>query len=74
MFEPKINSVILKISLITNFIFIITLLNSNKSEKMNISYKRCYMLENSNIRSIHLIITRFLMLFHGQNDFPKKNI
>ena len=44
-----------------------------KSEKINISYKKCYFsMDNSNIRIIHLIITRFLMEFYNLNEFPKK--
>ena len=52
--------------------------NVNKKEKLNVkekilnaSYKKCYTY-NSKVRIIHLIITRFLIEFWKENDFPKK--
>ena len=45
----------------------------NKSEQKNISYFKCYAFsDNPNIRIIHLIITRFLILFYKQYGFPLK--
>ena len=43
-----------------------------KSEKENISYKKCYLsLDNSSTKIIHLIITRFSMEFYNK-EFSKK--
>ena len=47
-------------------------LNSFKSEIINISNKKCYFFSNSNLKIIHLIITRFLVEIYRVNGFPKK--
>ena len=44
----------------------------NKSEKINISYEKCYLpLDSSKVKIIHLIMTRFLMEFYTK-EFNKK--
>ena len=49
-----------------------SLINFHKS-KANDKYKKCYLpLDESNMKIIHLIITRFLLEFFILNDFPKK--
>lgn len=48
-------------------------INTINSEKINISYKKCYFsLDNSNMKIIHLIITRFIIEFYKIKEFSKK--
>lgn len=48
--------------------------NIIESQKMNISPKECYLfLDSSNIKIIHIIITRFLMLIFDKNRIQNKN-
>lgn len=48
-------------------------LDSYKSEIINISDKTCYFFpHNSNLRIIHLIITKFLLEIYKLNGIPKK--
>lgn len=48
-------------------------LNQIKFEKNNIPYQKCYLfMDNSNIRIIHFIITRFLLVLFKANGFPEK--
>lgn len=80
---PKIDDRINKLVTFIKFIFasltfvffmkLISIQSPIKPEKINISYKNCHLyLDNSNIRIIHLIITRFLMLFWKKDGFPNK--
>ena len=44
----------------------------NNTEKINISYKKCYLsMDSSKVKIIHLIMTRFLMKFYTP-EFSKK--
>ena len=48
-------------------------INTNKSSEINALNNKCYLLlDNSNIKIIHLIITRFLVLFYRKYGFPQK--
>ena len=49
-------------------------INIVKKEKMYLPYnEKCYLsLENSNLKIIHIIFTRFLMSYYKINGFPKK--
>ena len=48
-------------------------INLIESENKNILFNKCYsFLDNSNIRVIHLIITRFLIVSYSQYGFPNK--
>ena len=48
-------------------------INQIESKEMNISNRKCHLLlENLNIRIMHLIITRFLIIFYGKYGFPNK--
>ena len=46
-------------------------INTISSIEMNNSYQKCY-ITLANLKIIHLIISRFLIEFYHENDFPKK--
>lgn len=47
--------------------------NMDKSDKINISSQKCYQpSDNSNIKIIHLIITRFILEYWSPHNFPKR--
>ena len=47
--------------------------NTNISKNINIPLEKCYLLsDNTNIKIIHIIITRFIICFWNYDDFPQK--
>ena len=60
---------------ILSWIFLYSEINKNPIiiEQMNKSKEKCYLpSDNSNLKIIHLIFTRFMMEFFKENGFPKK--
>ena len=47
--------------------------NSNESKNVDVYFNKCYIPpDNSNIKIIHLIITRFMIEYWKADDFPRK--
>ena len=74
----KITSIIIILYLIlrnnnTNDNYFQKNMNNNIFNKMNNPYEKCYFPpDNSNIKIIHLVMTKFLIDYFFKNDFPKR--